>query len=532
MPRINSYFLHTLSLLVIFFITLSICMHTPMHSDDYLYALKGLSISEHLKHYESWSGRIVADYASTAMLSIPEFYRAIANSLALTSSVYLIFLIGSSAGEINKFDCIKILTIFMLYWVSNTNLGQTTFWIVGSANYLWTNMFICAYLLCVIKRYNIYLTSILAVMAGCSNENTGAVVVILSGIYYLYNAYIIRSLRHRGLIYTLLSLAGFIALIAAPGNYERAKSFSAWYSKPLIERLVEHLYSRMPDVISIMWPLFLAFTIIALINLLREKTDKKSTTLALIFLFAALSTSLIMFAAPSYPPRAANGTLILVLIAVSFLLKDSFFTLTQKYLTCSLFALVILYFIPQYLWMYESYKETFHQSEVRKYLIDKQISQGKRELRIPDFYFSKLAKSGDKFDPYHNKWSYGKYYGVLSIERNMAKLDYSIVFSGKKMVVNKNIIPRQADVKNVYITNDGRIAFETNRNITLPKDGALKIFLHVKYKGKDKVQNFDFYPDSMNFDGGFLTGAKLIKVISNGSNSVYLKVKKDIQMLK
>ncbi|EFI6399953.1 hypothetical protein GTO97_25475 [Escherichia coli] len=86
----------------------------------------------------------MADYASTAMLSIPEFYRAIANSLALTSSVYLIFLIGSSAGEINKFDCIKILTIFMLYWVSNTNLGQTTFWIVGSANYLWTNMFICA----------------------------------------------------------------------------------------------------------------------------------------------------------------------------------------------------------------------------------------------------------------------------------------------------------------------------------------------------------------------------------------------------
>ncbi|EMT4730135.1 hypothetical protein WMQ73_004738, partial [Enterobacter hormaechei] len=193
------------------------------------------------------------------------------------------------------------------------------------------------------------------VMAGCSNENTGAVVVILSGIYYLYNAYIIRSLRHRGLIYTLLSLAGFIALIAAPGNYERAKSFSAWYSKPLIERLVEHLYSRIPDVISIMWPLFLAFTIIALINLLSEKTNKKSTTLALIFLFAALSTSLIMFAAPSYPPRAANGTLILVLIAVSFLLKDSFFTLTQKYLTCSLFALVILYFIPQYLWMYESY---------------------------------------------------------------------------------------------------------------------------------------------------------------------------------
>ncbi|HDF2364441.1 TPA: hypothetical protein PC505_002485 [Morganella morganii] len=509
MCKIKIYIKHAFSLLVIFFITFGICIHTPMHSDDYLYALKGLSISEHLKHYESWSGRIVADYISTAMLSIPELYRAAINASALTLTIYLIFLIGKLERKNDNFDSVKILFIFTLYWISNANIGQTTFWIVGSANYLWTNMFICAYILCVIRKSNIYLTGIFAVIAGCSNENTGAVVVILSLAYYLYNSFNEKCILNRSLVYPISSLAGFIALISAPGNYERAKSFSAWYSKPISERIVEHLYTRLPDVISLMWPLLLSIAIIAIINLYGEKKDTKSTSLSLIFLISAVISSFIMFAAPSYPPRSANGTLILMLIATSFMLKNSFSNKIKSILTSVLFLLSLIYFIPQYVWMYNSYKGAYAQSIVREQLINKQISQGKRELRIPDFYFSKLAKVGDKFDPYHNKWSYGKYFGVLSVERDIAKLDYSVIMNGKKIAVNKNIIPHQADIRNIYISSNGNIAFETNRNMTLPKDGDLKIFLHIKYKGKEKVMNYDFYPDSMNFDGGFLTGVNV-----------------------
>ncbi|WP_408539184.1 DUF6056 family protein, partial [Salmonella enterica] len=81
--------------------------------------------------------------------------------------------------------------LFFLYFIANPALGQTNFWLVGSANYLWTNMFIAIYILISIylsngKKSNLilFVYAISSIFAGCSNENTSLVVVLISVAYF------------------------------------------------------------------------------------------------------------------------------------------------------------------------------------------------------------------------------------------------------------------------------------------------------------------------------------------------------------
>lgn len=58
------------AVVLIAFITVFIIeWYTPLHSDDYVYAMLGTSLDTHLNHYLTWSGRVVADYSSALLLA-------------------------------------------------------------------------------------------------------------------------------------------------------------------------------------------------------------------------------------------------------------------------------------------------------------------------------------------------------------------------------------------------------------------------------------------------------------------------------
>ena len=142
--------------LLMYVLTLGIALHTPMHSDDYAYALKGISLESHINHYFTWSGRVIADYISGFILFIDNHYiRAAINSLAPVLLTFCLTKIGyttTNKQSSSGFIVVSII-IFLTYWISNTNIGQTTFWLVGSANYLWTNVILCLFLLSKFKDY-------------------------------------------------------------------------------------------------------------------------------------------------------------------------------------------------------------------------------------------------------------------------------------------------------------------------------------------------------------------------------------------
>ncbi|WP_370606416.1 DUF6056 family protein [Citrobacter werkmanii] len=504
------------ALAICFTLTLLVALNTPMHSDDYLYALKGLSFESHIKHYTKWSGRVVSDYISPALLLMPHWLRATFNSLALVVLICAVVIFGKQGRNIDTKDSLSVLLIFILYYISNSNLGQTTFWIVGSANYLWTNMFIVCFFLCVKRNVNIFATSFFAFLAGCSNENTSIVVVILTATYLAFQFIIKKEDYRKTIWYLAMNISGCLLLLLSPGNVERAKFFDSWYSKPLASRLFEHVTYRIPAMAEHFWSLLLVMAVISILfSLKHNHTNNRlniNSALSLVFVVASIASMLVMFAAPSYPPRSGNGTLVLLMLSLSLILGKTAVDDNKNIILCGI-SLVILstmpFFAPAYYLMHKEYSNTFEQDKVRMELIDRLKREGRSNFKIPNFFFGTLSSDSYKFDLYHNKWSYGAFFGVNSIEGGYSNFDYSSILNSKSIDVNKELLPKQAILKRIYVSKKGYLIFITNRNMSLPDNGNDKLFIHAYYKDNAGFKNYDCYPKSMMIDKDFVTGIRI-----------------------
>lgn len=180
-------------ILVAFFAVFILEWYTPIHSDDYRYALIGLSFDAHLHHYLTWSGRLVADYTSALLLaSESRIFISMMTGLAVVAFCYLIVKTPDGTLKWKKYDAVTFTLIFLTFWVANPNIGQTVFWVVGSANYLWTNLFVAAWLWNLyriqMRRENTRVVMLLlGVLAGCSNESVAPFVVGLALLAIIYD---------------------------------------------------------------------------------------------------------------------------------------------------------------------------------------------------------------------------------------------------------------------------------------------------------------------------------------------------------
>lgn len=499
--RLNSFRL--LISLGVFLLIYAVTLNTPLHSDDYEYAMKGLSLSSHYNHYMTWSGRIIADYVSAILLSINyHFLRAFLNALALYTLLYLISELPRFISKTSS-SLYALPLIFMTYWISNSSLGQTTFWIVGSANYLWTNLFVVAFLYFFSRgvssgRENITLFSILALLAGCTNENTGYIPAI---IIFFYSAYLFYSKLPftKFIIPFLASCIGYFILILAPGNGVRGQYFNWWFEKPILERLAIHFLHRIPEILSMFWPaIFILLIMLGATALSRNEIYKKSLFFACISLVFAAISCFIMAAAPTYPPRSGNGTLIFILLALSFTMSG--FRINNRIYKTAILTLTspfIILFMFSYMLVFISYSNAFSQNEIRMSVIEEMKKEGKKYFSIPDFYFEELVRDGDKFDTYHDPRTYGRFFGALGITKDEATFDYSGLIKSKSINFALHLYPSNANISKLIISKKGMLIIQTNKDITssLFKNGQ-RINVTIKYKdGKDK--KYDFWPKSM-----------------------------------
>ncbi|ECY5840192.1 hypothetical protein AVG05_23580, partial [Salmonella enterica subsp. enterica serovar Enteritidis] len=121
-------------------------------------------------------------------------------------------------------------------------MGQTTFWIVGAANYLWTNLFVVAWLFffytITIKNSKAISpwVALLSFMAGCSNESVSPFVSLISVLAIAYELWQNKSVSRNKIVYSLCAIAGSCVLILSPGNFIRASGKEFWYGRPIFER--------------------------------------------------------------------------------------------------------------------------------------------------------------------------------------------------------------------------------------------------------------------------------------------------------
>lgn len=478
-------------MIVIYALISIIALYTPMHSDDFPYSLIGLSPSHHINHYLTWSGRVVADYASTIILSFNNHtISALLNSLGSTLLVYNIAMLPTSiCKEINfKRVTVSAIIIFLTYWVSNPNLGQVMFWIVGSANYMWTTLFIVFFIRKSIeyrekernKTSNIISLSLFGILAGLSNENTCLTLIICMIAICIYYR-LTKGRVGKSLVFgSISSLIGASAMLLAPGNFARASgaSLESWREMTLLQKLFKHLYITIPDVFSHIWVSIAIFMLsCAVILVSRKDHDKKPLALAFMFFMAFLCSNFIMFAAPAYPPRAMNGSFIFLLCALSVVLYSTgrMFVFTA----ITTISVTSFLFIPSYKSMYLAYKQTYLQSFVRSKIIRDAKSNNKDEVTIPGFYFTGLMKDSDKFDTYHSPYM-ASFYGMKKISAVEPPFDYSVLLGEYNYHLNVDI--KGSIAKGVYsyfdkFRNESLFILEFNNSVNVPYSDDFMLFI-------------------------------------------------------
>ncbi|UZK03159.1 DUF6056 family protein [Venatoribacter cucullus] len=500
----NKYYL--LSALLIYLLILIPSLYTPFQSDDYSYFLQGVDLKKRWAHYMGWSGRLITDFTSSSLLTLfPRWLYQSINAfifLLLIVFISLIPLVLDTEDKKSKTSTFILWVIFFAYWIANPNLGQTSFWLVGSANYLWTIMWASAYILClfsIIRKENIAVKdyifiAILGFLAGCSNENTGVSVVLLSVVVFF-----IEKNKKISLVGLITSLLGTIVLIVAPGNAVRQKHFVNWYDQSTFQQLYTHIYERMPNAITQYLHIYLLL-IVALLLLfaLAEKVNKKNLFYALLFFILSLFSNVVLAKSPYIGGRNLNTGLFFLLPALAIVLYE-LITQNKKvvYWASGIIAFYcILFFIPSYVLFSNMMRHAYHQQELREDLIYSAKLAVEKSVEIPDWYFTKLLKNSDKFSTYRSG-SMPRYYGVDSIKWIPINFNYAALKNGNYKDLNQSfvsdlILEGVYEYKDRFFSNKNYFIFEFNEPLkTYIKEDDTTLYIHLYQKGISGFINVD-----------------------------------------
>lgn len=229
--------------LIVGFLMLLLNILTQLWADDFsltyifgttekLRSIKDV-ITSQLNLYLTWGGRNVAHALTQIFLLIGKPVFNVINTIVYLLFIYLIYL-HSNFGK--KDNILWLFLIHFFLWTQLPAFGQSILMLTGSCNYLWGITIVLLFLL----PYRIYLTQktiflnnkkimgciimfILGLIAGWTNENTGAAIVIsllIGNVYLIKKRKRIEFWMYAG---EFGSILGFIIMIAAPGNYIRAE---------------------------------------------------------------------------------------------------------------------------------------------------------------------------------------------------------------------------------------------------------------------------------------------------------------------
>lgn len=455
---------------------LCVSLHVPLHADDFTYALIGTDVHKHVEHYMQWSGRLVANMVSTGILSIPNHKAMNAlNSCALVAAIFLIVLLASQLTKV-RIPKISYIYIYILYWLACPALGETTFWIVGSANYLWTNLFILIFLNFFCYTYNKgYLCKIaggiLGIIAGCTNENTSVILVPLVCALIIFFKIKYRYPVKNGIVSLIGVIAGAMLLLLAPGNYNKQAVIKGmmywdWFSKSIPEKICYHLTERMPPGLQALWPIWGSFVFMLVIAGIKKIKIEDFGFLCILFSSAALVSMSVMAAAVAVPLRSYNGPLFFALVATACLFLQTY-NGSSPVLKRHFFVFVAIlsaFFARSYLHVHAAYKSTDIQSTLQLQTIRHHQSASGRAITIPGFFFPRLVKESHKFH-YQDIGPMDRYLHMdttISFNQDV-DFDYSVIVTGQNKPIQNAAFFSRALLAAATVAGPGVVVLEAEQ---------------------------------------------------------------------
>lgn len=476
-----------LTSLVIFVLVLIPTLHTPMLSDDYYY-ISIANLHDQIAHYKEWSGRILTNmFSSYMMYYVPHALYEFLTAMALAATLCFTACIPNALLKNKlKFHPLSALGLFVLYWIANPSLGETTFWFVGAANYLWTTFYVSLFILTIALQkpkltwWKLPFALLLGFAAGCSNENTSIVTLLLTISFIIYK-------KNLSAIYPYLTglIIGIGVLLLGPGTASRSLYFSDWHNMTLFGKVELQLFTRMPESMSVFWQIYIVIIILALLIGLNSASSKKHISFSAIFFVSAILCNAAFIASPFMPPRAYSGALFMFLISVSFLINavlDNKKTI-YDYIGLSIIGIFILvYFIPSYYIMTNAIIGTWNQEKIRLSMIHEQVSRGVKEISIPDLYMPKLIKSTDAYPAYKHP-ARNDFFHVNSINEEQTGFDYSSIDKQKAFIVDssiyKGIILDKVYFYTEHLYGSEKIVLKLSGDINKELSNGKAIYIHL-----------------------------------------------------
>ncbi|NDW19645.1 hypothetical protein D0T53_12080 [Dysgonomonas sp. 216] len=453
---IQSKISFVLVLLLLFCLSYALNLLYPLIADDWVYAFtwSGGSINSfadiiasQYHHYFEWGGRSVAHTIVQSLLWFGKGWSNILNTIIYTSLIIVIYKL--SAKEKNEHNITLLLFIFLFMWFFQSEYGETTLWVTGSGNYMWSCFIILLFLVPYCNYYrkgcklnNKYLNALLpfaGLIAGWTNENMS-----LATLFFLFVLFfLIKADKRKIPLWAILGCTGFIIgmvfLFAAPGNYVRLEEIGdygkggfLYFLSTSAQVLKKYLrYGLLPSVI---FCILLSFV---------YKTNKKEAKslqikLALLFFASAQIAVIVMIGSPKFPPRAWFGIITFIILASAMLYsKINFSNIYLKNTKRVALILGLLFFGITYVMSVNELKKTHELFQTWETCINEQKNKGIEDVILYGKYERKknpliiVPKMRD-FPSEIDDWRcecYRKYKGVKSI--TIIK-DSAVIYKGSE----------------------------------------------------------------------------------------------------
>ncbi|MFI3237576.1 MAG: DUF6056 family protein [Lachnospiraceae bacterium] len=377
-----------LIIFIVFGVMLILNILTPMIADDYNYSFSFSSgapitnisqiVSSMNGHYYNMNGRIYAHSIAQFMLLIGMPIFDVLNTLVFLLLGYCIYKI---AVVDTKYKPSMLAIIYTTMFMCIPGFGQTSLWLVGSCNYLWTIttmiLFIMPYRFYILNQKPMHKALILPFLllafcsGGCNENTSGGVIlcVIFMLCYMLYSKIKVKIWMLAGLC---SSIAGFYFMISAPANASRMDqvtqdSLSLMLIKDRFVNATMLMQSQMGKlVLAVVCMFVLAYY---------YKIKKENVIWAAIFFITALASNYAMILSPTYPSRAFMGVEIFMIITGIIL----FYSLTLDWMIIAkrlLITYLAVQFLFQFIFAFDSILTTYVWYAEREVDVAAQIDAG------------------------------------------------------------------------------------------------------------------------------------------------------------
>ncbi|MFA7444684.1 MAG: DUF6056 family protein [Flavobacteriaceae bacterium] len=506
----NKIRLYILAVLIATVLAFVIHFFTPLHSDDFSYKMRGLDLGKQWEHYLTWSGRLVANLISPLILLIKnKALIAIVQSLGLIALLHYVSQLPEiiSDKKSKSPNLFAFILITSLFWLYHPALGQAIFWITGSANYMWTSLIICAYLIALLNYYYkekfSYALPFLALIAGCTNENAVPIIIGFTFLLFVSKTYINKKIDITLGITFILNAIGGVFLILSPGNQARLDRLESWHGvnwrgisfMDKLGRFDSNYWEYLKYPVMFLVFLYIIIYLLQPIKIFNKDKKISSLSISVIFALGSFASDFMMFLSPQYPPRSMSGAFLFLLIAISFalynivLLSNKNVQLKHLYIVCAS-ALLLLFGKEYFTKIFPMYNSAFQQNKVQLAMIKEFQEQGIKEVKIPRIHFESNYQVRIIFDLYEEPSTYAKYYGFDKVTFYSVNFDFSKIRESNSIIADKNLIT-EGGLKNVYMYSTHartHFAIELSKEEVEALKGNYKMFFHVF---KNTFNNFD-----------------------------------------